>query len=60
MVQINSAHFVRDVPTSDLSDVLANPDSFRLYYFSIQSLGQTSRDILTYGDAKWEMFEAEK
>ncbi|KAF9998728.1 hypothetical protein BGZ65_005801 [Modicella reniformis] len=57
MVQINSAHFVRDVPTSDLIDIMANPDSFRLYYFAIQGLGQTSRDILSYGDAKWENFE---
>ncbi|KAK3821400.1 MAG: hypothetical protein J3Q66DRAFT_367109 [Benniella sp.] len=34
---------------------MATPDSFRLYYFSIQGLGQTSRDILEYAGAKWEM-----
>jgi hypothetical protein len=55
MTQINSAHFVRDIATSELSNIMDTPDSFRLYYFSLQGLGQTSRDILEYAGAKWEM-----
>ena len=54
MVQPRTAHFVRDTPTSDLANVMANPDSFRLFYFPIEGLGQTSRDILIYADVKWE------
>ncbi|KAF9112065.1 hypothetical protein BGX27_004013 [Mortierella sp. AM989] len=54
MVQIGASHFVRDVPTSDMADILEHPDSFRLLYFPLEGLGQTSRDILAYGEAKWE------
>ncbi|KAG0049810.1 hypothetical protein BGZ83_005367 [Gryganskiella cystojenkinii] len=51
---LTAAHFVRNVPSSELAEMMANPDSFRLLYFPIEGLGQTSRDILSYGEAKWE------
>ncbi|KAG0047300.1 hypothetical protein BGZ83_007630 [Gryganskiella cystojenkinii] len=54
MVQENAAHFTRDMTSAEQSEILKNPDSFRLFYFQMEGLGQTSRDILTYGDAKWE------
>jgi len=54
MVQVTSAHFSRDMTSAEQTAVLENPDSFRLFYFQMEGLGQTSRDVLTYGDAKWE------
>ncbi|KAG0230968.1 hypothetical protein B0O80DRAFT_495458 [Mortierella sp. GBAus27b] len=55
MSLIDSAHFVRDTPTSELAEIMANPESFRLFYFNVHGRAQTSRDILEYGGAKWEM-----
>lgn len=54
MVQQSSAHFNRDLTTAEQTEILENPDSFNLFYFQMEGLGQTSRDVLTYGEAKWE------
>ncbi|KAF9434300.1 hypothetical protein BGZ76_008241 [Entomortierella beljakovae] len=60
MVQSGTTHFVRDVPTLNVTDIMANPDSFRIFYFPIEGLGQTARDILAFGGAKWESVFPEK
>ncbi|KAG0197880.1 hypothetical protein BGX28_008626, partial [Mortierella sp. GBA30] len=49
-----AAHFIRDIPSSEVSKTLDAPDSYRLLYFPIEGNGQTSRDVLAYGEAKWE------
>lgn len=52
--QTNHAQVNRTTPSSELAQVMAHPDSFRLLYFPLEAQGQTSRDLLTYGGAKWE------
>ncbi|KAF9550265.1 hypothetical protein EC957_001172 [Mortierella hygrophila] len=50
----DAAHIDRTTPSSELSQVMAHPESFRLLYFPVEAQGQTSRDLLTYGGANWE------
>jgi len=54
MVQQSQVHFNHDLTTVEQSEILKSPDSFRLFYFQMEGLGQTSRDVLIYGDANWE------
>ncbi|KAF9897845.1 hypothetical protein BX616_004888 [Lobosporangium transversale] len=54
MVLSNCAHFDRETPSSELSEIMTSADSYCLKYFPIEGLGQTSRDILAAGGAKWE------
>ncbi|KAF9325902.1 hypothetical protein BGZ91_002193 [Linnemannia elongata] len=50
----NAAQINRTTPSSELAQVMAHPESFRLLYFPLEAQGQTSRDLLTYGGANWE------
>ncbi|KAF9933091.1 hypothetical protein FBU30_006592 [Linnemannia zychae] len=52
MVQLDCSHFPRE-NTNELSEALAKPASFKAMYFSIQSNGATTRDLLAYGDVEW-------
>ncbi|KAF9912165.1 hypothetical protein EC991_000575 [Linnemannia zychae] len=51
---VDASHFNKITPTSELAEVMRHPESFRLLYFPLEGQGQTSRDLLTYGGAKWE------
>ncbi|KAI9241095.1 hypothetical protein MVEG_01429 [Podila verticillata NRRL 6337] len=53
MAAIDAAHYVQ-APSSELSETMASPASFKLLYFQINGLAGTSRDIMAYGDAEWE------
>ncbi|KAG0341948.1 Glutathione S-transferase S1 [Podila horticola] len=50
---LNAAHFIQ-APSSELSETMASPASFKLFYFPILGLGGTSRDIMSYGGAEFE------
>ncbi|KAF9156064.1 hypothetical protein BG015_007367 [Linnemannia schmuckeri] len=50
----NAAQINRTTPSSELAQVMAHPESFRLLYFPLDARGQTSRDLLIYGGANWE------
>lgn len=50
----NAAQINRTTPSSELAQVMAHPESFRLLYFPLEAQGQTSRDLLAYGGANWE------
>ncbi|KAF9407979.1 hypothetical protein BGZ94_002492 [Podila epigama] len=50
---INAAHFVQ-APSSELSDTMAAPASFKLLYFPIMGLASTSRDIFNFAGAEYK------
>ncbi|KAF9384907.1 Glutathione S-transferase S1 [Podila verticillata] len=50
---LDAAHYVQ-APSSELSETMASPASFKLLYFPIVGLGGTSRDILAYAGAEFE------
>ncbi|KAG0029011.1 hypothetical protein BGZ81_004203 [Podila clonocystis] len=49
----NAAHYIQ-APSSELSETMASPASFKLLYFPILGLAGTSRDILSYAGAEFE------
>ncbi|KAF9433509.1 Glutathione S-transferase S1 [Entomortierella beljakovae] len=49
----DATHFSRE-STQESAAVLRNPDSFKLLYWPIGGSGATSRDILSFGQAKAE------
>lgn len=49
----NAARYVQ-APSSELSETMASPASFKLLYFPILGLAGTSRDILSYAGAEFE------
>ncbi|KAF9581487.1 hypothetical protein BGW38_001470 [Lunasporangiospora selenospora] len=51
MSLVQTLHFSKD---ANASEIMAHPDSFRLRYFQIFTLGQTCRDMLAFAGAKWE------
>ncbi|KAF9361802.1 hypothetical protein BGX26_011797 [Mortierella sp. AD094] len=53
MIQPDATHFSRE-STRELSVALNKPESFKLMYWPINAVGATSREILVYGQAKWE------
>ncbi|KAF9173758.1 hypothetical protein BGX21_009378 [Mortierella sp. AD011] len=53
MIQPDATHFSRE-STSEFSVALNKPESFKLMYWPINAVGATSREILAYGQAKWE------
>ncbi|KAF9207491.1 hypothetical protein BGZ49_000306 [Haplosporangium sp. Z 27] len=59
MIQPDATHFLRE-SSSELSAALSKPESFKLLYMPINANGATSRDILAYGQAKWENLAPEK
>ncbi|KAG0344607.1 hypothetical protein BG004_004329 [Podila humilis] len=52
-VPINAAHFVK-APSSELSETMANPASFKILYFPMMGAGATSRDLLAYSGFEYE------
>ncbi|KAG0249304.1 hypothetical protein BG011_009432 [Mortierella polycephala] len=50
----NAKHFDHTTPSSELAAAMAKPVSFKLLYWPIGGLAGTAREILAYGDAKWE------
>ncbi|KAF9083431.1 hypothetical protein BGX27_004135 [Mortierella sp. AM989] len=53
MVQLDATHFSRD-STSELSAALNKPESFKFLYWPFNAVASTSREILEFGQAKWE------
>ncbi|KAG0275989.1 hypothetical protein BGZ95_008145 [Linnemannia exigua] len=51
---IDASRLNKTIPSSDLAEVMEHPESFQLLYFPLEGQGQTTRDLLTYGGAKWE------
>ncbi|KAF9135356.1 hypothetical protein BGW39_003463 [Mortierella sp. 14UC] len=51
---VDASRLNKTIPSSELAEVMKHPESFRLLYFPLEAQGQTSRDLLTYGGAKWE------
>ncbi|KAG0056022.1 Glutathione S-transferase S1 [Gryganskiella cystojenkinii] len=50
----DATHYVREPSTAELAKSVDQPESFKLKYFPMNAVGATSRDILSYGQAKWE------
>ncbi|KAI8603600.1 hypothetical protein EDD21DRAFT_412893 [Dissophora ornata] len=58
MIQPDAKHFQRN-DTAKLAISLSTPASFKFMYWPINAVGSTGREIMAYGDAKWENLSPE-